>query len=109
MKIQHEYTVTEEVLTPGNMTQYDLSIARRPDLSVMLCLYDSKMRHTGRVMTFDYEGKEYCPEYVAEKLRCGVGDAGVLLVHLQKYYGINIHLDNRYNPATGVWIGHVVQ
>jgi len=109
MKIQHDFTVTEEVLTPGNMTQYDLSIARRPDLSVMLCLYDSKTRCTGRVMVFDHQGKEYAPEYVAEKMRCSVGDAGVLLAYLKNNYGINIHLDNRYNPATGVWIGHVVQ
>lgn len=109
MKIQHEYTVTEEILIPGNMTQYDLSIGRRPDRSVMLCLYDSKARHSGRVMVFDYQGIEYSPEYVAEKMRCGIGDAGVLLVHLQKNYGINIHLDNRFNPETGVWIGYVVQ
>ena len=109
MKIQHEFTAYEEILTPGNMTQYDLTIVRRPDLSVMLCLYDSKTRSSGRVMVFDIDDKEYAPEYVAEKLRCTVGDAGVLLAHLAKNYGVNIHLDNRYNPENGVWIGHVVQ
>ena len=110
MKIQHEFTVIEETLTPGNMTQYDLTVAIRPDRSLMVCLYDDPTRHTGRVMTFVRDpDKEYAAKYVAEKLQCGLGDVGVLLAYLKNNYEINIYLDNRYNPSTGVWIGHVVQ
>lgn len=108
MKLQHDFTVTEEVLVPGNMTQYDISISRRPDGSILFCLYDDKTRHTGRVMAMTLD-LEYAPYYFAEKMQCTIGDAGVLLTHLHKNYGINIHLDNRYNPDNGVWNGHVVQ
>lgn len=108
MKLQHEFTVTEEVLVPGNMTQYDLSIARRPDGSILLCLYDDKTRHSGRVMVFGQD-EEYAPRYVAKKMNCTIADAGVLLAHLSREYGINIYLDTRYNPTSGVWIGYVVQ
>jgi hypothetical protein len=100
--------VNEQTLVPGNGTQYDFTVVTRLDGTVLVCLYDSPTRHSGRCMVFD-QANEYAPYYVAGKLKCGLGDAGVLLTYLRKKYEIDVYLDARYNPENGVWIGHVIQ
>ena len=101
---------TAITLEPGDCTRYDLDIVRLGPYDILVTMYKTRRRLSGRTMHFasDVEREVYTPHRVAVTMEVDIASAAVILAYLREHEYVHADIGKDYNQETGVWVGHQI-